>query len=584
MSGLPISTYEIKDNAAVVTAGAAFVDAVENKTPDGPSDEEAEIRRLRRKHTDYEKTEDHWRFMLRAYEGGPNYVGEDTLFRHQREHKADYHDRLRRAHYQNFCQSLVDFVPEYIFSQDVERDAPEDVHDEYELFKVDVDRCGTELNAFMQTVAEDMRIFGMVYIHVDMPAKPIELYDKELSVQEAADLGLTVPYWVNVRPLEVLDWHADTKGNLLYVKRVEHTAMEDGKGGFMDVERYSEWYPDRYTISTVRLGDDGEDELWDVVMRDNQWGIVPFVPVYFKRLKSNRDLGLSFLQDIAYQNRAVFNNTSMIDEFLSRQCFNMLAIPAKTAVPMKDQVEGHIGSSNVLEMPTDATHVPQYVSPPVDPAQFIQSERENTIREMYRQAAQDVTSELMSPGRFTGDSMKQQFARTIPVINKTADALQYAETRAMKLWCKIQGKTWTGKISYKDDYSVTNLMDLLLQLAMIFNDVSLFSETFIKEEWKRVVREFDGKLDPETQAAIFAEIDAMSEEDIKERIGQGKGAISPDAALKGGPPTTANMLQGTRQRQLGTDKNISAATGSRAHTKEKQADSNKRSTPGHKPK
>lgn len=581
MSVLPVATIELTNSSAVVSAGQAFVDAVGARVKD-PDEDSKEIKRLRSKHKYYAKHEENWKFMLRAYEGGPDYIAEDTLFKHQREHREDYNDRLKRAHYQNYCQSLVDFVPEYIFSQDVERNPPADVHDEYELWKVDVDRSGTELNAFMQTIAEDMRIFGMVYIQVDLPVKPAELANKaDVSVQDALEYGLTVPYFVNVRPLEVLDWATDAKGDLLYLKRVEYTSLPVTANIFAPCERYSEWYPDHYTISVVKLGDEEDDEptLGKVETKENTWGTVPFVPVYFKRLKSNRDIGLSFLQDIAYQNRAVFNNTSLIDEFLHRQCFNILAMPMKSQVAYKDQVEGQIGTSNILEIPSDSSVMPQYISPPVDPAQFIQAERESTIREMYRQAAQDVTSELMSPGRFTGDSVKQQFARTIPVINKTADALQYAETRAMKLWCKIQGQVWDGKISYKDDYSVTNLMDLLLQLSMIFKDVALFSVTFIKEEWKRVVREFDGKIDPVTLAQIFAEIDGMSEADIKERLLMAQGGMG----AAGQPPTTANVAQGKKQTMLGSDKNIAAASGSKANTKETLPDSNKRSTQPSKP-
>lgn len=37
----------------------------------------------------------------------------------------------------------------------------------------------------------------------------------------------------------------------------------------------------------------------------------------------------------------------------------------------------------------------------------------------------------------------------------------------------MQGKSFdTGKIPYKDDYSVTNLLDLLTQLGVIFNIVT----------------------------------------------------------------------------------------------------------------
>jgi hypothetical protein len=563
------------NEGAIIAAGDAFTATLDSQTPrpSGVNDDK-EIERLRSKGADYTANEADWRFKLRAYEGGPNYVGEDTLFRHAREMRVDFTERMKRAHYQNYCQPLVDFVPEYIFSQDVERSAPQDLKDEYEQFKKDCDRCGTELNSFMQTVGEDMRIFGMVYIQVDKPAVPADVNRDELSVQRAKELGIDAPYLILVRPLEVLDWRTDSKGNFVYMKRVECTTILSN-GSWYDVERFTEWRPTTFKVSLIDVSDPKEPKLLQRgVDENNPVGVIPFVPVYFKRLKSNRDIGQSFLQDIAYQNRAVFNQTSLIEEFLYRQCFNLLAMPSKGGVPMKDQVDGHVGTSNVLEIPEGSTLKPEYISPPVDPAEFIQKEREMVVREMYRQAAQDVMSELMRPGRQSGDSAKQNFSRTIPVINKTADSLQYAERRVMELWAKMQSKSWDGgKISYKDDYSITSLLDLLIQLGMIMNDIHLFSPTFIKEEWKRVVREMDGKIAPETLAKIESEIDKLSDEDLKLAMSAGQPGQT-------GVPTTANMLQGQKQTRLGSDKKIGAASGSKATTKEVLPDANKRARTG----
>lgn len=565
------------DQVGLAASNQAFIAGTQDTQ--AQSAEETEIDRLRSTSDDYKHYEKRWRFFLRAYEGGPEYVSDDTLFRHSRETVEDFQARLERAHYQNYCQSLVDFVPEYIFSQDVEREPPDAIKEQFERFKSDVDRAGTELNAFMQMVGEDMRIFGMTYIHVDLPPRPEEMKGQELSVQQAKDYGLDLPYFVLVRPLEVLDWKIDNKGNFLYLKRVEYTIVEisgqKGSDAFKNVERYTEWTPHEYRIAYIDVSGDKPTIMPSMAeTRPNSWGMVPFVPCFYKRLKSHREVGQSFLQDIAYQNRAVFNQTSLIDEFLYKQAFNILAVPTSHKASFKDQTDGHIGTSNVIELPSDATMKPEYISPPSDPAKFIQMERENTVREMYRQAAQDVMSDVMTPGRHSGESLKVQMSRTVPVINKSADALQYAERRAMRLWAKIQGFEWTGKISYKDDYSVTNLMDLLLQLTMIFKQIGLWSPTFIKEEWKRVVREFDGKLKPDTMDAIVQEIESLSDEDLQRAV----RTSSDSTPGLDGVPTTANMIQGAQQEMLGTDQKIAAAFGSQAATKERLADGDIRST------
>jgi hypothetical protein len=142
----------------------------------------------------------------------------------------------------------------------------------------------------------------------------------------------------------------------------------------------------------------------------------------------------------------------------------------------------------------------------------------------------------------------------------------------------MQGKSFdTGKISYKDDYSVTNLLDLLTQLGVIFNTVKMQSPTFVREEWKRVIREFDGKLDDATMTKIVAEINKLTDDDITKLF---TVAPAPGAGgdIKAGPgmPSAANVIQGKNQTALGTDKKIGAATGSKAATKEVLADKNKR--------
>lgn len=574
----------------VIQAGQAFVDRLANsvgapsqevsgqKDPTAAEKEQREIARLRSKGQEYIENELHWKFLMASYEGGRNYSSETNLFKHQREHRRDYDDRLKRAHYTNYCQPLVDFVPEYIFSQGVERQPNASLAAQFELFKKDCDRAGTSLDSFMQSRGEDIRIFGMTYIQVDKLPLPVGEDPKAVSVQRAADLGVNAPYLIAINPIEVLKWNTDSRGNYLYLKRVEYIHQVDDEGNTKPIERYTEWTPMFHRVSTIDASDPRNPHMamWGEP-KPNQFGKVPFIAAFYKRLKSNKDVGQSFLQDIAYQNRHVFNLTSLLDEFLYRQCFNMLVMPMRSQVPTKEQVEGDIGTNNVLEVPESSQHKPEYLSPPVGPAKFIQEERKLTVQEMYRTAAQDIMSELgLSGSQRSAEAQKQQFSRTIPVINKTADTLEFAERKIMALWAEFQAEEWTGKISYKDDYSITNLLDLLLQLGMIFNTVKLQSPTFVREEWKRVVREFDSKLQTDVMEKIINEIDSLDDAQIVMML----QAASQDVKASVSVPSTSNMMQGTVQDQLGSDNRIAAATGSKANTKERAPDKNKRAKTG----
>lgn len=532
-----------------------------------------EIERLRSEHPDYQTYKSRWEFFLQAYEGGPDYVTSENLHKHQREHYEDYIDRLERATYANYCQPLVDFVPEFIYSQGVQRTPPENLKDTFDEFKQNVDRAGTAIDPFMETVAEEARIFGHTWVGIDKPPRPSGLDGETLSDAKAEELGLKVPYFYHVRPLEVLDWVTDQFGNYLYLKRREYYWERKGRSDFRKIERYTEWYDDQVVVSKIDVTEEGQEKLLPKKKLANPWGFIPFVQFFYKRSKFNKDIGVSFLNDIAYQNREVFNLTSQLTEFLSRQCFNILALEQSSQVPTRDRVDGRIGTSNVLWVPSNSKFEPKYISPPSDPAEFIQSERTSYIKEMYRQAAQDVMAEVFAGGDVpSADAQKQAFARTIPMIAKMADMMQFGETIMWDMWSKMQSKEWKeGQVAYRDDYSITNVQDLLLQLSTIFNNIKLVSPTFVKEEWKRIVREVDGKISPELMQKILTEIDKKSDDEIEQLY-----MLAGDVKAAAGVPSTANLAQGNAQKTLGTDRRISLATGNKASTKEANADSNRR--------
>lgn len=533
-----------------------------------------EILRLRSRSADYLAHAKPWMFYLLSYEGGPDYISSETIFKHMREHDEDYRDRLARAIYQNYCQPLVDFVPEFIYSQPIERKPPDTLSKAFEAFKKNVDRIGTTLDEFMRSATESARIFGHVWVLLDKPKIPEDLRGKVVSMQHAEEYGMDKPYVVLVSPLEVFDSVFDSTGLLVYIKRVQVFDELLGTGDRRTIERYTEWYTDHVQITDVDITKDEAGELASTQTMENVWGVIPWVQHFHKHSKRNKDTGISFLASIAFGNQRVANLTSLIDEFLYRQAFNLLMQEQNTAVPQKgSSSEGSIGTSNVLEYPKGAKE-PAYLTPPAEPAEFIQSERAQTVQEMYRQASQDVINELFS--KTSGDSKKQSFARAIPVIARQADKCQQTESRMFHLWAQMQGGSWAGgKIAYRDDYSVTNLMDLILQLTSIFRSLKVPSPTFWREEWLRIIREFDGRIDPETMRKIIDEIAAVDDEDILK-------LTSGPSDVKAGPnmPATANMLQGQMQETLATDRKIAMESGSAADTKEAVPDKNRRAKTG----
>ena len=492
-----------------------------------------ELKRLRYCHELWQEYSPRWDFYLSAYEGGEEFAVAANLFKHAREAQPDYDDRVKRLDNMNYCEPLVSFFTNFIFAESIDRNGGKN-EDFFKTFINDVSRRGETVDDFMRQVCDEAQVFGLSYVLVDAPPLP-ETEGDTVSKQYEKDNNVR-PYWVIIHPVEITDWETDDFGNLIYVKRkqltVEHLALQNRK-----FEEYTEFYPDRYVTTRIDVTRATDPVILTAVTLPNKLGKVPILVARYRRSKRHTHLGISFLCDFAYNNRRILNINSMLDEFLYRQCFNILAKETEAGVPLREQEEGLIGTSNVMEYPKGA-QPPKYISPPVDPAKILQDERGRIITQMFLRASQDTMNELFNGEKSSGFSQAQSFSRTVPFISSRADMLERVESALMQLTLQMVGKEWDGKIKYKDRYELTNLTSALTQLQVLVKDFQLPSETFVKTQLKRMVHEYDGKLSIEDQTAIEKEIDAM---DFK------AWAELQKEAFVGAPPTSPGAQQKPKQ-------------------------------------
>jgi hypothetical protein len=474
-----------------------------------------EIQRLRSTNPLYDEYKPRWDYYLASYEGGEAFANENNIFRHPREHVDDFKDRVKRIHYLNYCERLVDFFTDFIFSETIQRDGGANI-DLYTKFIDDVNKKGEDVTEVMRQVCEDMQIFGILYVLVDSPRIAS---DTPLTRAQEEKLGIR-PYWVVVRPDEVLDWITDEFDKFVYWKRVQMVNDYTAIGKTM-IERYTEWTRNDIKISDVDVTEPNKPRLLSQESVPNTLGVVPVETFRFKKSKINKFMGNSFLVDFSDNNREVMNLTSLLQEFLYRQCFNVLSMQIDQSLPVAEQQEGEVGTSNVLTYPKGAER-PQYIAPSADPADKLMEERRNIVNEMFKRAAQDTVNELFNGQQSSGYSKAQSFATTVPKIAARAETLEDGENRLMELTFMYLGKPWDGKVKYKDRYEITNITDAITQLTSLFRDLQLPSEEFAKQELKRLVHEMDGQIPQEDMVKIEKQIDAM---DFKEWMEVQKEAL-----------------------------------------------------------
>lgn len=463
-----------------------------------------ELQRLRSTHSLYTEYVEHWDLCLSAYEGGPYFANERNIFRHFRENEDDFRDRARRLHYVNYCEQLVDFYTNFIYCETIDRDGGKN-GDWYVEFCKDVDKCGTPLDAYMKRVSDEVQVFGMVYTFVDAPPSPET--GSVVTKQDEQDFNIR-PYWILMRPDEIMDWVTDDFDKFTYLKRREVVSRVNPTGSIATVEKYTEMFADKFVITEVDITDPTHPHILSPVTTKNELNKIPVYIHRYKRSKRYPHMGNGFLRDFAYNNREIMNLTSLLQEFLYRQCFNVLVKEVESGVPITSQQDGILGTANVMEIPKGA-QLPEYLSPPSAPAKFIQAERQAIKDEMFSRAAQDAMNQLFNGQGASGFSKAQSFSKTVPFIAARADELEHAENVLMQMSLERIGKTWDGRVKYKDHYDLTNLTDAMTQFVTITRDMAMPSPTFVKSELKRFVKEFDGKLAPDTMDKVLKEIDSM---------------------------------------------------------------------------
>jgi hypothetical protein len=521
-----------------------------------------EIVRLRVTNPLYDLYASEWELYLSSYEGGQDFCKADNLFKHTRENTEDYTDRVNRLHYLNYCEPLVDFFTNFIFTETIARDGGTNTTF-YSEFISNVNRKGDSVTDYMKMVSDDFQIFGMSYTLVDSPlVLGMDGEQAPLSVQEVEEQGIR-PYWVLIKPDEITDWVTDEFEVLTYVKRVQ-PIRKNVAGSTRLYDKYTEWTNVEITVTLVDITNAKKPEVEAQVVYKNSLGTIPIHVTRYKRSKKYRYMGNSFLRDFAYNNREVMNLTSLLQEFLYRQAFNILAQEADGGIPLRDQMDGSIGTSNVLEYPKGAT-APQYLSPPSEPAKFIAEERQRLINEMFKRASQDMMSELFNGESSSGFSQAQSFSKTVPFIASRADTLEKTENALMSMTLKMSANKWDGTVKYKDRYELTNITDAITQLTSVFRDLLMPSETFVKTELWKLVQELDGKIPQDDLLKIKQEIDSMDFEEwqqtqIMALVGKGAspaeqqndkstGTMAEAAAESNNTPSATKKLQSRTKKR-----------------------------------
>lgn len=444
------------------------------------------------RHPYYDEFYDRWRFYLNSYEGGRDYLEGGYLFRHFREDEPDYQDRAMRSYYYNFCRTVIDTYISQIYQQTTAIYRNSGGIREYDRFLSNVDGKGNGIDLFMQEqAAPAAQIFGHVHILIDKP--PMTRRPMTRADEEALNL---LPYLTLIYPENLLDYRLDSKGDFIWARTREIAPSPDGPFASMPSEprmQYRTW-----TRTNWYLHNDNGSLI---ASGAHNLGRVPIVTVVNVHSKKYPRCGVSALADIAPINRSIYNWCSLNDEFLYRQCFNILAIPQVPGSKVKK-----LGTMSALTFPYDAAKTPFYIYPPVEPGEYLLRNINDAIMQIYRIAVLGMHE--LEPTRQvqSGVAKAYDFQRANQNMVKKARNLEQAEIAVGELWGLWQGRRgFRPVVEYPTDYNINSLAE---QLRADFELIQMnISDTFNKTLKKRMAQRAIKLRDAE-QKKVFTEIDS----------------------------------------------------------------------------
>lgn len=376
-----------------------------------------------------------WKFLLESYLGGEMYRSGEHLTKYQLETPEQYNSRLRATPLDNHCRSVINVYNSFLFREGPKRDFGSlEVDPSVNSFLADADLEGRSLDAVMKEVSAWTSVFGSCWLLLTKP---------NINATTRADeiIAGVRPYISILTPMVVLDWTYTRSANgyysLSYFKYVEDINDQ--------LQTIVEWTLDSITTSTVSKT---KQEIHEQTTVPNGLGKIPVIICYNQR-STIRGVGISDIDDIADQQKAIYNELSEIEQSIRLDSHPSLVTTEGT------KVGSGAGAMLILD-------------PTMDPGlkPYLLENSGADIRSIYESIRARVESidKMANTGAvraveartLSGVAMETEFQLLDARLSEKADNLELAEEQMWTLYAEYQGYIWDGLIDYPGCFKIKN--------------------------------------------------------------------------------------------------------------------------------
>lgn len=376
-----------------------------------------------------------WRYLYHSYMGGEVYKRAGYLTRYATETDLEYQERIAATPLDNHCRGVINIYNAFLFREGAEREFGTMVMDPaLEPFLEDADLEGRSLDAFMKDVSTYSSVFGHCWVLMVKPQTNARTRADELA-QEIR------PYVTTLTPLSVLDWRWErAPSGVYYLSYLKYIEDSD----FANITVIREWTE---TDITTTILDDENRKVQSASREVNQLNRIPAICVYNQR-SPQRGVGLSDIEDIADQQRAIYNEYSEVESSIRLNGHPSLVKTADT--------EASAGAGAIVQIPDnlDPGLKPYMleVSNDINSIYLSIDNRVESIDRMANTAA--VRAKAQTARVLSGVAMEVEFSMLNARLSEKADNLELAEEQMWRLFAQYQGRVWDGEVDYPDSFAI----------------------------------------------------------------------------------------------------------------------------------
>lgn len=437
------------------------------------------------KHPEYENNQHRWEFYYRSYLGGEDYKDGNYLTRYINEDKDAYGRRIDLTPIDNHCRNIVHIYSSFLWRVSPVR-AFNSLANNPALsdFLKDADLDGRSFNNFMKQAQTWASVYGGAWVMVDKPSAQVATRAEEL------DLGVR-PYVTLFTPENVFDWKYERSPSgryeLTYLKVRESI---DRKTDTLTVSHFRKWTKDAVELYSY-------DETDEVLIESipNPLGKIP--AVFIPANRSNiRGMGTSDIADIAYMQKAIYEELSEIEQ--------LIRISNHPTLVKTHDTDASAGAGAIINVPDDIDSglKPYQLQPDGGNLDAVRASIQDKIQMINKMSHMGAVrgSEAVT---MSGVAMQTEFQMLNAKLSEKADELELAEEQIWALFCDYQQVTNDVEIFYPDSFDIRDYPQEL-QFLQMAKASGVKSTTLMQNIDKQIA---DLVLDDEELAKAHTEID-----------------------------------------------------------------------------